>query len=76
MMDLYIEDSNVIKKNPILYTGFDVNAVDWWAGWAEDNDRDGILILFKNYRYIRGLADHYLIFRTQQNEKDGPTKSD
>lgn len=47
MIDYYIKDNDVIRRNPILHTGYTTEEVEQWYQWAVNNQKDGILINFK-----------------------------
>lgn len=68
MMDYYIKDSEVLIKNPVLFSGYDIGAVEFCADWARENDKDGIQIIFHDYPYVYTETTNMLFYRTKINE--------
>lgn len=66
MMDRWIQDCDVIRRNPILFTGYSLDDARYWCDWAEENNKDGIYITFKEAPYIYQASDDYLVYRSKK----------
>lgn len=66
MMDRWIQDSEIIRRNPILFTGYTLEDARYWCDWAVENGKDGIYINFKEAPYTYQASDVYLVFRSKK----------